>query len=160
VNLGENVFKGVAPSCIFVTQKATPKGTNVVLLQDLSRYSPAEKDVKLGQANEETIGIEQQVFSKNTELEFMKNVGKISENVRRLGDVQEFKCKDSGINYQRVNVGMRVKGNSDLAERLMYEGKRERAVDHMFWKGFRYRPLLGSPKHGSLLQTGCEATPK
>jgi hypothetical protein len=136
VNLGENVFKGVvAPSCIFVTEKAKPTGTNVVRLRDLSRLSPAEKEVILGQENQETIAVEQQVFQQNKELEFMKSVGELSENVRRLGDITEFKCKDAGINYQRVNVGMRVKGNSDLAERLLYQGERKRAMDHMFWKG-------------------------
>lgn len=136
VNLGENVFKDVvAPSCIFVIQNAMPKGNNIVELRDLSRYSTAEKEAKLGRSDDEIIGVEQQTFQQNKELEFMKSVGKVSENIRRLGDMTEFKCKDAGINYQRVNVGMRVKGNSDLAERLLYEGDRERAVDHMFWKG-------------------------
>lgn len=30
---------------------------------------------------------------------------------------------------------MRVKGNSDLADRLLYEGKQQRSADRMFWKG-------------------------
>lgn len=30
---------------------------------------------------------------------------------------------------------MRVKGNSDLAERLLYEGKQLRRLDRMYWKG-------------------------
>jgi hypothetical protein len=47
----------------------------------------------------------------------------------------ELQCKDAGINYQRVRVGMRAKGNSDLADRLLYEGKRQHAEDKMYWKG-------------------------
>ena len=43
--------------------------------------------------------------------------------------------KDAGINYQRINVGMKVKGDSDLSERLLYEGKRQSAEDYMYWKG-------------------------
>lgn len=43
--------------------------------------------------------------------------------------------KDAGINYQRVNVGLSDKGNSDLSERLLYEGKKEKESHIEYWKG-------------------------
>jgi len=46
-----------------------------------------------------------------------------------------FDIKDAGINYQRTKVGMKVKGDSDLSARLLYEGKRESKSDQMYWKG-------------------------
>ncbi len=137
-NLGEDVFKNVvAPSCIFVVEKTVPAGTATVSLQDFSALTPAEKELKIGDAStsDDSVPVKQSAIRENKELEFMKTVGTLSKRVRRLGDIEEFKCKDAGINYQRVKVGMRAKGNSDLAERLLYEGEKERAKDRMFWKG-------------------------
>jgi hypothetical protein len=137
VDLGEDVFKKVvAPSCILVVKKADAPKDYSVSLRDLRRFSPAEKEEKIKLvAAGDGVMVEQRVFQQNKELEFMKGVGTISETVRRLGDIAEFVCKDAGINYQRVKVGMQAKGKSDLADRLLYEGKRERSIDQMFWKG-------------------------
>jgi len=57
-----------------------------------------------------------------------------------------FDIKDAGINYQRVNVGMKVKGNSDLSERLLYEGNQESKKDMMFWKGKDINRFYLKPK--------------
>ena len=43
--------------------------------------------------------------------------------------------KDAGINYQRVNVGLADKGNSDLSARLLYEGSKLHELDEEYWKG-------------------------
>jgi len=137
-NLGEDVFKDVvAPSCIFVLENADPAGTTTVSLQDFSTLTPAEKELRIGEVSTSDGGVlvKQSAIRDNKELELMKTVGALSKRVRRLGDIEEFQCKDAGINYQRVKVGMRAKGNSDLADRLLYEGKKERSIDHMYWKG-------------------------
>lgn len=137
VDLGENVFKKVvAPSCVLVVLKSAVNKNHIVSLRDLRRFSPAEKEAKIERPSaEDTTTVPQVAFSQNKELEFMKSVGTLSDKVRRLGNLHEFVCKDAGINYQRVNVGMQAKGKGDLADRLLYEGDKQRSIDCMFWKG-------------------------
>lgn len=136
VDLGEDVFeKVVAPSCILVVQKSEAPREHSTNLRDLSHLLPADKELVLAGMSPDGVNVRQRLFQQNRDLEFMRGVGTLSQNVRQLGNVMEFSLKDAGINYQRVKVGMRAKGNSDLADRLLYEGRRERASDHMFWKG-------------------------
>ncbi len=136
VDLGENVFKGVtAPSCIFVVKKGKPTDSHHVRITDLSalpvdaRIDALSTDTNLGNT------YEQRRFLDNLDLEFVAILGRHDVPVVPLGEFDEFTCKDAGINYQRLNVGMQEKGKSDLADRLLYEGKRQRKQDKMYWKG-------------------------
>ncbi|MEW5718982.1 MAG: N-6 DNA methylase, partial [Chloroflexota bacterium] len=133
-DLGENVFQQVvAPSCVFVVRKHKPDERHKVRFLDLSHLAIEEKVRAL---NVETPSqIKQSDFLKNADLEFAGGSKLYSVSVAPLGDLDELECKDAGINYQRVNVGMQEKGKSDFAERLLYEGKRQKTQDKMYWKG-------------------------
>jgi len=79
--------------------------------------------------------LSQDGFLKNPHLDFSKSPRIQADSVILLGECDELKCKDAGINYQRVGTGMQDKGRSDLVDRLLYEGKREKNIDKMYWKG-------------------------
>ncbi|MEK7441707.1 MAG: N-6 DNA methylase, partial [Chloroflexota bacterium] len=136
IDLGENVFKGVvAPSCIVMVSKAKPKSDQKVNVYNLSKLSNDDKEAALAQGSPVKIFVDQYTFQDNADLEFAHLAKKTIVPTLSLGDFGELECKDAGINYQRVKVGMQVKGKSDLAERLLYEGKRQKAGDQMYWKG-------------------------
>ena len=136
-NLGLAVFANVvAPSCIFVAQKGAPAPNSSVTLIEIPTFSNPDKALLLKSgAPSHSITLQQHAFERNAELEFMPPVLGKCDNCVPLGRMPELQCKDAGINYQRVRVGMRAKGNSDLADRLLYEGKRQKAADQMYWKG-------------------------
>ena len=136
VDLGENVFKSVvAPSCIYVVQKDKPQYGHTVRICDLARVRGIERPSLLLSSAAKSDVVEQSLLAENSELELAHRVVRSHGPTSRLGDMVEFKCKDAGINYQRVRVGKRAKGNSDLADRLFYEGGQQRRQDHMYWKG-------------------------
>jgi len=137
VDLGEDVFKEVvAPSCIFVLRNGQPPDDHQVRLLDVCRSSVEGKASALGNL----VGgvgntCPQSLFLKNADLEFMIPPRKHAVSVVLLGECTELACRDAGINYQRVKVGMQEKGKSDLADRLLYAGKQQRPDDKMYWKG-------------------------
>jgi type I restriction-modification system DNA methylase subunit len=137
VDLGENVFKGVvAPSCIFVVRIGGPPAKHNVRVRDLRRAPDTERPkLLLFEVTEADSAVRQSVLRDNPEQELSRAPHSQRTAVSPLGEVPELTIKDAGINYQRVGVGMGVKGNSDLADRLLYEGKQERSSDRMFWKG-------------------------
>jgi len=136
VDLGEDIFKGVvAPSCIFVVKKDQLVDKQQVHLISLNKMSDSEKVETLIDGSRVGKLIQQSVFYDNADLEFSVSLKMANAPVVPLGDSNELKCKDAGINYQRKNVGMQEKGKSDLADRLLYEGKRQKAQDKMYWKG-------------------------
>jgi len=79
--------------------------------------------------------MKQAAFQRNAGLDFAAGPKAHRVPVVLLGECDELQCKDAGINYQRVGAGMQDKGKSDLAARLLYEGRREKAADMMYWKG-------------------------
>lgn len=134
-NLGENVFENViAPSCIFVVSKEKMSEGHWVSLIDASRLSNREKAILLDHAHSVEL-LNQTEFSKNTDLDFSFARNKFHVPVQMLGDFKGLLCKDAGINYQRVGVGMREKGKSDLAQRLLYDGIQQKSRDKMYWRG-------------------------
>ncbi len=136
VDLGEDVFAGVvAPSCIFTLAKRAPADPHEVSFLDLRELPEAEKMKALNGRAANYTTLDQNVFQRNSDCEFMPAVTGTSAPVVPLGSFDELECKDAGINYQRVNVGMREKGKSDLAGRLLYEGARQSPRDRMYWKG-------------------------
>jgi len=136
VDLGENVFKGVvAPSCVFVVEKVRPTHGQQSHIISLSKLPIMEKTASLEKVNGVGRPVDQRAFLDNPDLELIAIPKRYTVSVILLGDFRELECKDAGINYQRVNVGMREKGKSDLAERLLYEGRRQKVQDKMYWKG-------------------------
>jgi hypothetical protein len=79
------------------------------------------------------IGIKQSSYRETPNNIFITEIRKKRENELALGCLLDM--KDAGINYQRVNVGLSDKGNSDLSTRLFYEGKKENTNDREYWKG-------------------------
>ena len=77
--------------------------------------------------------IEQSAYEKTPNNVFIEDVNLYSKNGIPLDKIIDF--KDAGINYQRVNVGLKDKGNSDLSSRLLYEGEQENPEDVEYWKG-------------------------
>jgi type I restriction-modification system DNA methylase subunit len=135
-DLGEDVFHGVvAPTCVFVIERGEPIPNHPVITLSAGQVPPAEKAEAIAKNLQATEVIEQRCFLENPEFEFTR-VGKdYTVPVVRLGQFRELVCKDAGINYQRVSVGMQEKGKSDLADRLLYEGRREKPEHGMYWKG-------------------------
>jgi len=136
VDLGEKVFKGVvAPSCIFVVEKIKPMPNHRVYIASLAKVADSQKAEFLGHIAEIGESIDQATFESNPDMAFGPAAKKYSVPVVLLGNFTELECRDAGINYQRVGTGMQDKGKSDLADRLLYEGPRQKARDKMFWKG-------------------------
>jgi len=136
VDLGEDVFSGVvAPSCILVLERQTPATTHQVRMTNLRNASTEEKASALTGDGRAGVAVHQRRFQENADLEFMIPLGGVTVPVVPLADFPDLECKDAGINYQRVGVGMQEKGKSDLSRRLLYEGKRQKAQDRMYWKG-------------------------
>lgn len=120
VNLGENVFDdAVVPTCVFLVQKS-PEKANQIMFKDLSSHSKFTGEF----IDTSSITKLDSIFAIESDK---------STHTMTLDVILDF--KDAGINYQRVNVGMGAKGNSDLGQRLLYEGEQENAEDVMFWKG-------------------------
>jgi len=137
VDLGEHVFeKTVAPSSIFIVQKTQLKKGSVLEFLDLKHCSNnLEKSALLSSPDTIKRRIKQNLFLKLPDYAFIPNVMVSQHTWPNLGTIQTLRGKDAGINYQRVGVGMSVKGKSDLGKRLLYEGSREKQSHVMFWKG-------------------------
>ena len=136
VDLGEDVFAGVvAPSCIFVVEKGEATSAQQTSIADIVRFSNAEKAVLLEKQRHQQTLVHQRVFQHNPDLEFTAVTRTSEVPAVRLGEFDHFQCKDAGINYQRVRVGMQEKGKSDLSSRLLYDGVQRHPRDKMYWKG-------------------------
>jgi type I restriction-modification system DNA methylase subunit len=136
IDLGEDVFEGViAPSCVFVLAKGEPLMKHQVKMFNLFGASNIEKSEFLGKENQIGVLINQKDFEKHDDLEFMIPLKEVPASVTKLGTLIFLKCRDAGINYQRINVGMQEKGKSDLSKRLLYEGEKQKPDDVMYWKG-------------------------
>ncbi|MBK9094909.1 MAG: N-6 DNA methylase [Anaerolineae bacterium] len=136
VDLGEDVFEGVvAPSCIYVVEKNHAATDHQTLIIDVARLAKFDRVEVLTRKKFQGGAYEQRSFQENADLEFRAVPQDTRVPAIALGDFQYLACKDAGINYQRVSVGMREKGKSDLANRLLYEGERQKDDDKMFWKG-------------------------
>ena len=136
VNLGEDVFKGVvAPSCIFVVQKTEATPLHKVRMLNLRSLGDSERIETLNSKAARAFSLSQTIFLQNPDLELRPVLGKRNVSTIVLGKLPELDCRDAGINYQRIKVGMREKGKSDLSTRLLYEGEREDPSHAMYWKG-------------------------
>ncbi|MFA4909973.1 MAG: Eco57I restriction-modification methylase domain-containing protein [Desulfobacteria bacterium] len=130
LNLGEDVFQAVVPTVIsLVSANSTGVSSNDVLFADISDSSKYP-----GSINEISFKmIKQKLFLESPNRIFTDNIRVKHDDEEVLENILDF--KDAGINYQRVNVGLADKGNSDLSQRLLYEGQREKETHFEFWKG-------------------------
>lgn len=126
LDLGENVFDAVVPVAISLTRKGEGDG---LLFADLTK----SQDIKTALTLIPFKKIPQKLYETTQNNIFIENVRAKKDNEITLDTVLLF--KDAGINYQRVNVGMREKGKSDLSSRLLYEGYQENEADMEYWKG-------------------------
>ncbi len=125
IDLGENVFNAVVPVAVSLVNG---KQHNI-LFADLTKAG----DVKQALQNVKFREIKQSEYEKTPGNIFVENVRQKSTNEYSLEDILDF--KDAGINYQRVNVGLKSKGKSDLSSRLLYEGSKSAKNDVEYWKG-------------------------
>jgi type I restriction-modification system DNA methylase subunit len=136
IDLGEDVFKGViAPSCIIVINKQAPNNNHKTICANLSQVTATEKGGKLDNIQPFSSSQKQSDFKSNVDFEFCQSFNPSRVSTIPIGNFDGLECKDAGINYQRVGVGMLEKGKSDLADRLLYEGERQKPQDQMYWKG-------------------------
>ncbi len=134
-DLGEGVFEdATVPSCIIVFKKRAPSkddySYNFSSVANLADNE--EKELHIG---ESLTPVSTASVRKRNDVSLHPMLEIDLSKFSPLGDFPGLKCKDAGINYQRVSVGKQEKGNSDLADRLLYEGKREKPSHKMFWKG-------------------------
>jgi hypothetical protein len=126
IDLGEHIFEAVVPTAISLISLCKYEN---VLFADLTKFD----DVKFALQNIDFSVIEKNLYLQSSNNIFVGNVRIKQENEVLLDEILDF--KDAGINYQRVNVGLSDKGNSDLSKRLLYESKKENESDVEFWKG-------------------------
>ncbi len=132
INLGEKIFEaGEAPSCVFVLTKQKPKDHTTIYL-DIS-HSRDNQGREFLLRNSKFVQLKQEQFTHNTDCSFLPPISFEHTNITPLGKL--LVVRDAGINYQRVGVGLREKGKSDLSSKLLYEGNRQRKIDKMYWKG-------------------------
>jgi len=116
IDLGEHIFEAVVPTAISMI--SLKKNENVYFA-DLTKFDNPKSAIQNLCFNV----IKKHVFQDMTNNLFVANSRKILNNEYLLDDILEM--KDAGINYQRVNVGLSDKGNSDLSKRLLYEAKKK-----------------------------------
>jgi type I restriction-modification system DNA methylase subunit len=133
-NIGNGVF-GVhvnAPCGIFTVERRKPDKDHKVSFLDTTAIKSNERR-KDAVVNPSYKKVDQVNYHRTVEETFVSFYRELKQNEVALEDLLAF--KDAGINYQRVNVGLTDKGNSDLSNRLLYEGKREDKNDVEYWKG-------------------------
>jgi hypothetical protein len=128
LNLGENVFEEVTvPTAIIVIKN--DKNYDKLRFADISKDSKYTGKI----SSIQFIEVNQSIYYKTQSNIFTDSIRLKAENEEQLVNILIF--KDAGINYQRVNVGLSDKGNSDLSKRLLYEGKKEKESHIEYWKG-------------------------
>lgn len=133
LNLGENIFEdSIVPVAVTIGPK-TNSHSEATLCADISHSKdPHWKAKSVSEVRFEAVS-HAALFKDCSAGLMLSEQREGSEQLRAAREF--FDVKDAGINYQRTNVGMKVKGNSDLGDRLLYEGKREAKSHKMFWKG-------------------------
>ena len=126
IDFGFGIFEQVVPTCVFLATKSKPTD-DLVRYLDLTERSHFTRDLN----SEPPTHIPQ---GKLLDLSHSDMSSTAVQDVKLMQLVDVLDLKDAGINYQRVNVGLHDKGNSNLRERLLYEGQRESAQDVEYWK--------------------------
>ncbi|MGL4677603.1 MAG: Eco57I restriction-modification methylase domain-containing protein [Brevinema sp.] len=133
-NIGDGVFgRSVsAPCCVFIIQNTPLDDKHKIEMIDTTMVTDIESRLQiLAQKNQNFIS---QIQFRNTPSEvFITPLSNMGQHFLTLSDILDF--KDAGINYQRINIGLSEKGNSDLSKRLLYQGIIENTQDIEYWKG-------------------------
>ena len=138
LNLGENVFDEVTVPTAIILIKNENLFANL-RFADISKGSKYTGDI----SSIQFIEVSQSIYNETQSNIFTDSIRLKAENEEQLVNIINF--KDAGINYQRVNVGLGDKGNSDLSERLLYEGKKEKESHVEYWKGTDINSFYISP---------------
>lgn len=147
INLGEDVFEAVVPTAISFICKSNNNIDNSIMFADISKQSKFTGSM----SSLQIIRINQRIFIDAPNFIFSDNIRTKAKDEVQLGELLDF--KDAGINYQRVNVGLSDKGNSDLSFRLLYEGEKEEEHDVEYWKGTDINAFYISPKTNRFVRT-------
>jgi len=133
-NVGDNVFASgvVAPSCLFIVLKSEAESGAIVEVLDTSEIKDNLERAKISQ-DPIYRRISQSVYERTTEETFVTYYRELGPKEVHLFEVLD--CRDCGIKHQRVGVGMREKGKSDLASRLYYEGPQQSPMDKRYLIG-------------------------
>lgn len=110
-NLGENVFDAVVPTAIFIARNNT-----VFSDYFYKDYSNDSNFMGLLHSSNQRV-----INAKNVELDKNLNLAITDEISNSLTLEDVFELKDAGIQYHRVNIGLKNKGGNDLYERLFSE---------------------------------------
>lgn len=129
LNLGEDVFDAEVPTAICLIAKNKECDNNVLIYSDASINSKYCGDInkKIDKS------IKQSYFNETNGNIFAFNSQEKKEDELFFEEIVSM--KDAGINYQRVKVGLKEKGKSDLSDRLLYSGNQENDDDKEYWKG-------------------------
>jgi hypothetical protein len=139
INLGEDVFHAVVPTAISLIERSIAERAskiNYADISDASKYTGSIETLSF-------VKLDQAQFNKTQNNVFVESIRVRQEDEEVLENVLDF--KDAGINYQRVNVGLSDKGNSDLSKRLLYEGAKEKESHVEYWKGTDINSFYISP---------------
>ena len=156
VNLGEKVFEEVeAPSCIIIVQKNRASKSHKVKIVDLanSKDNQYKSQILSSHTHSE---LSQNVYDKTVDNNFVTFYRELEKNERLFEEIVD--CRDAGINYQRVGVGMKEKGKSDLAERLLYEHITPNSKsDKEYFKGEDINRYFIKTKTGRFVRTNYKS---
>lgn len=146
LNLGEKVFdQVVVPTCVIFIQNEATKN-NTVKFQDLSNNSVFKGEL----INLQHKKIKQSIYQDSPSSAFVESFRVAKAGEQFLEDILDF--KDAGINYQRVKVGLKEKGKSNLGQRLLYEGLKSNSEDVEYWKGEDIKSYFIASKTGRFVK--------
>lgn len=124
-NLGENVFEAVVPTAIFIAKNSNNFAN--YLYKDYSDESNFKGILQTSNSRE--ILSENVLRDRNLNLA----VSDAKNDDYTFEDI--FDLKDAGIQYHRVNIGLKNKGGNDLYERLFSENPNDFSMVQPVWYG-------------------------
>ena len=124
VNLGENVFEAVVPTCITIMQNLDSA--------DFEYYDCTKESSFRGLNILDKNVISIQNIKSNKDLDLMSNIN-LKEGIVNFEDVMNI--KDAGIQYHRSNIGLKNKGGNDLYERIFSDNSEKFSNCKQTWYG-------------------------
>ena len=131
LNLGEDIFEEAVVTVAISILRNINIDTEVCFLDLSEKITHNNASILLSTLDFQIIPQTNWLSTPNSI--FLESLIKNAIETQLLDNILKF--KDAGINYQRVNVGLAQKGKSNLSQRLLYEGIREREKDIEYWKG-------------------------
>lgn len=133
-NVGDKAFgpEVTAPCCVIVVEKNSPPNSSTVSVLDTVYIKDNLERAVIAQAPAYR-KIPQSIYKKTVQEIFVTFYRPMRENEIRLEKILD--CRDCGIKHQRIGVGLKQKGKTDLASRLYYRGTRQSDKDHRYLVG-------------------------